>query len=173
MGGMKERISKLCGEAALRRSALRLGDGERILRDASEGRMHALEIGTYRGCTAAALAQWCVRVTTVDMIVGQFINDRGLARESLWRALGLGNVDVILVSNDTEKARVLERLDFDFAFIDGAHDASSVAFDFNLVRRCGRVLFHDYATGTGVKTVVDAVQSGHVNFMENFALWTA
>ena len=33
---------------------------------------------------------------------------------------------------------------FDFAFIDGSHKYDDVKFDFECVKRCGRVLFHDY-----------------------------
>jgi hypothetical protein len=36
-----------------------------------------------------------------------------------------------------------EAFNFDFAFIDGMHTVENVRHDFNNVKFCGRVLFHD------------------------------
>jgi len=76
---------------------------------------------------------------------------------------------------------VIDALEFDFAFVDGAHYDQAVRFDFALVKRCGRVLFHDYdnrgppnrddiyrfvnslSGNVGGTVVVDGV----------FAMWTA
>jgi len=40
-------------------------------------------------------------------------------------------------------ARWQDKLNFNFAFIDGNHTYESVKHDFELVKFCGRVLFHD------------------------------
>lgn len=172
---MKSKIIALRGEAFLKRSALRLVGGEEALGYFLRGKGYrtVLEIGTYRGCTAAAIAQHCERVVTVDLVRGAAErDDSSFDREALWSSLGLSNVAQRRVRDDAEKAAVVSALDFDFAFVDGAHDEDSVQSDFNLVKRCGRVLFHDYAGGkTGVAAVVDRLPSSQVEVHGIFALW--
>ncbi len=47
------------------------------------------------------------------------------------------------VSNNADKAALIDQLDFDFAYMDGDH-AHDTQTDFDLVKRCGRVLFHEF-----------------------------
>ena len=60
---------------------------------------------------------------------------------SFWRSLGIDNIELRLIEDDTEKANSLS-LDFDFAFVDGAHD-ETVKDDFELVKMRTRFV-HDY-----------------------------
>lgn len=182
MDSMKARIEQLYGERVLRRSALRLNGGEETLRRVLDGAgvRTALEIGTYRGCTAAALAQWCGRVVTIDLVRGQFDKENeanGFDRQEFWQSLGIRNVVMHLVKDDAEKEDLVQGLDFDFAFVDGGHDDLSVARDFALTRRCGRVLFHDYVAPphrmNGVTRLVSGLPKDQVRLMGEFALWTA
>jgi predicted O-methyltransferase YrrM len=146
MTPIKELIIDLYGEEYLKRSALRLRDGDEILREFLEGKGYRtiVEIGTYRGATAALLAQYCERVVTIDLKHGRMEQlGESHSRYDFWRSLGCENIELHLIDGDREKADILRRLHFDFAFIDGAHDAS-VASDFELVKKCGRVLFHEY-----------------------------
>ncbi|MBI3150076.1 MAG: class I SAM-dependent methyltransferase [Betaproteobacteria bacterium] len=98
-----------------------------------------LEIGTMHGITAILLAQYFRRVVCVSVDRAQ---DRGLKHEIV-RALGITNITFHDVENNAEKAKVISGLDFDFCYSDGDH-ARDARADFELVRRCGRVLFHEY-----------------------------
>jgi len=98
----------------------------------------ALEIGTMHGLTAGILAEFADRVVTIDVV------DRPIA-DVILDAMGVRNrVARIVVKDDSEKALVIALLKFDLAFIDADHSRLAVAQDFSLVRKCGRVLFHDY-----------------------------
>ena len=163
----------------LKRSALRLPGGEETLARALAGKgyRHALEIGTYRGCSTAAIAQYVERVTTIDLLHGYVERDGGFDRLAFWESLGLRNIAFVQVTDDAEKALAVSALDFDFAFIDGGHDAESVRRDFEMVKRCGRVLFHDYdASGRPgrhhVYDFVNELPADEVEIMGDFALWS-
>lgn len=168
------------GVAALKRSALSIRDGEGVFRKIlGSGRYrHALEIGTYKGASAACMAQFCERVTTIDLQHGRLEQlGEPWDRHRFWSALGIGNIDLRLVVDDAEKADVIRELDFDFAFIDGAHD-ERVRMDFDLVKRCGTVLFHDYDR-RGIKDqdqvadFIDTLPRNEFRKIDIFALWTA
>lgn len=175
---MKNTITRLHGEKMLQRSAIRIGDSEQVFRSVLAGRgiRTALEIGTYRGCSAAAMAVHCERVVTIDLKHGQ-LEQRGITfdRAAFWQSIGLNNIAFHAVEDDAEKALLVEGLEFDFAFIDGAHDTESVCRDFALVKHCGLVLFHDYDPRPGHDAVYHFVRSlpGHVDAVRDFALWRA
>lgn len=172
MPSVREKIISLHGETSLRRSALRIGNGAGAFEWAMKGRGYrvALEIGTYRGASAAAMAEFCDQVITIDLQHGQA---EGFDRFAFWRSLGVDNVDLRLVANNAEKAELIAGLDFDFAFVDGAHD-ETVVLDFGMVRKCGRVLFHDYSPHPGhVFRLVNSLPREEVETRDIFALWTA
>jgi hypothetical protein len=98
-----------------------------------------LEIGTMHGITAIVLAQYFKRVVCVSV---DREKDRGLKYE-ITKALGITNVTFHDVADNAEKAAVIGGLDFDFCYSDGDH-ARDARLDFDLVKRCGRVLFHEY-----------------------------
>jgi len=184
MSQMAERIKALHGQGMLKRSALNIRGGagvfERVL--AGKGCRTALEIGTYRGVSAAEISQHVERVVTVDLRFGRMeqLGDKH-DRHEFWRSLGIENVWLELVHDDTEKAALIERLEFDFAFIDGGHSRASVELDFNLVRRCGRVLFHDADDNrlrpgkehapNHVYEFLSTLPAEQLTFMDIFALW--
>ncbi len=68
--------------------------------------------------------------------------DRSLKYEIV-NFLGITNIEFHDVADNAEKAKVIAGLDFDFAYSDGDH-AHDTRADFDLVKRCGRVLFHEY-----------------------------
>jgi hypothetical protein len=78
------------------------------------------------------------------------------------------------VKDDAEKAALVAGLDFDLAFVDGDHD-EGVAVDFDLVKRCGAVLFHDYAVSrkgrNAVMNLVDSLPRHEVEVIDIFAFW--
>lgn len=177
---VRERIVALYGEKTLRKSAMNIRGGagvfERVL--AGKGHKVALEIGTYKGCAAAEIAQYVDHVITIDLKRGKIeLNHEHWDRREFWRSLGVDHkIHFHAVADDREKAAVVRSLQFDFAFIDGAHDAG-VRTDFALVKRCGKVLFHDYDS-RGAKEqdyVVDFVNTlpkEQIEKMDIFALWT-
>jgi predicted O-methyltransferase YrrM len=180
-----DRILELYGRSYLRKSAMgiRAGDGvfERVL--SGKGYRTALEIGTYRGCSSAEIAQYVDRVITIDLKRGRLeTNGENFDRYAFWKSLDIENIELRLVENDKEKKRLVDSLDFDFAFIDGAHD-ETVRNDFEMVKRCGRVMFHDADdnrlrehkpnASNCVFEFIDTLPKHEVEFMDIFALWTA
>jgi len=169
------------GPAALNKSVLSIRDGGGVFERVLGGRQYkrVLEIGTYRGVSAAEMSQYCDRVTTIDLVHGKLERmGETWDRHAFWSTLGRENIDLILVENDRQKARAINSLQFDFAFIDGAHDDPDVIrSDFELVRRCGAVLFHD-VDRRGKREqdyVIDFVESlpaHQVQKLDIFAIWT-
>ena len=177
-----EAIKEPFGAEILKRSALNLFDGETALSYCMKkfGVRRVLEIGTYQGVSAAYMAQMVEHVDTIDLVSGQLerLKTEPL-REKLWAHFGLTNIDLHLVIDDSHKASLIKALDYDFAFIDGAHD-HTVESDFELVKGCDRVLFHDYAEKpSGKQNIVrdfilslNNVGNGLYFAAGNFALWT-
>jgi predicted O-methyltransferase YrrM len=94
-----------------------------------------VEIGTFCGATAAYMAQFADKVYTFDI--------RNLYDRPTWEKLGLADkIEFHLVKDREEIRQILDGIDFDFAFIDEDH-SEKVRDSFDLVKRCGRVLFHD------------------------------
>jgi predicted O-methyltransferase YrrM len=181
---MRERIIAAYDQHVLRRSVLSIrGDvGEAVFREAMQGKgyQYAVEIGTYRGVGAAVMSQFCEVVLTFDLKHGRMEQlGETWDRHAFWTRLGVQDrIALRLVDDDKMKAAMINAVEFDFAFIDGAHDAASVARDFDLVKRCGRVLFHDYdrrgiPDKDHVCDFVDALPKDQVKKMDIFALWTA
>lgn len=185
MSDVYERVAQMPGNL-LRRSAMNIRRGAGVFERALSGKGFGtvVEIGTYRGVSAAEMSRYCERVVTIDLAYGQL--ERGgerFNRRAFWASLDCSNIDLHLVADDREKAQLLRSLDFEFAFIDGGHDASSVALDFDLVKRCGHVLFHDADDNRArefkqnapnhVYEFVASLPEHEVEFLDIFALWTA
>lgn len=180
---IKDRIVARYGERFLRKSALSIRDGEGVFREVlGDGRYRtALEIGTYKGVSAACMAQFCERVITIDLKRGKLeMNGEDHDRAWFWGSLGIDNIEFHAVADDAEKAQLINGMEFDFAFIDGAHDAFGVRADFDLVKRCGAVLFHDYDDSgpklekrNDVYRFVNTLPKGQLRVIDIFALWTA
>lgn len=95
-----------------------------------------LEIGSFNGITAAILSQYFKHVYCVS------IDEMPVMKREIVDYLGIKNISFYDAKDNEEKARFIHALDFDFAYVDGdhAHDARS---DWELVKRCGRVLQHE------------------------------
>mgnify|MGYP002138125041 FL=1 len=179
MSAMRQRIVDLFGQHALKRSILSIREGGGVMEHflSGKGVRTALEIGTYRGVGAAEISQFVDRVITIDLDHGRLEQlGESWNRQHFWSALGITNIDLRLVRDDAEKAALIRSLEFDFAFVDGAHD-QRVRDDFELVRRCGKVLFHDVdRRGKPEKDYVyDFVMSlprHELELRDIFALWT-
>lgn len=127
----------------------------------------AVEIGTLFGVTTVLLAHYSEKVLTIDL------NHQQLATY-IKHYFGVENKIVnLIVKDDEEKAKVLASQDFDFAFIDATHTYDGVAFDFECVKKCGRVLFHDYGQKRfqGVTDFIDELPKKEVITRTPFAFW--
>lgn len=180
MSAMRDKIVALHGQHALKRSILSIREGGGVMEHflSGKGVRTALEIGTYRGVGAAEISQFVDRVITIDLHYGRLEQlGEKWDRRAFWRSLGIDNIDLHLVHNDAEKAALIQSLEFDFAFVDGAHD-ERVRDDFALVKRCGQVLFHDVDSRgkpelDHVYNFVMSLPRAQLQFMDIFALWTA
>ncbi len=185
---MRDRIIATYDQHMLRKSVLSIRGGGGVLQAVLGGGQYkrALEIGTYRGVGAAEISQYVEHVDTIDLRFGKIeINrrdgrdaiDMTHDREAFWRSLGIDNISLHLISSEDEKAQIIAGLDFDFALIDGAHDDPAIVRnDFELVKHCGAVLFHDvdWRSKPEQNIVVDFVASlpqHEVTYIDIFALW--
>jgi hypothetical protein len=98
-----------------------------------------LEIGTFHGITAVILSQY------FDTVVSVSVDEepQKLLKHDIVHFLGIRNIVFHDVKDNAEKKRLVDGLTFDFAYSDGDHTHDARA-DFDLVKRCGRVLLHEY-----------------------------
>lgn len=135
-----------------------------------------LEIGTLRGVSAIVLAHFAENVITIDVE-----RNRDLGEIYKWLPRDIGQrIGTVLVPDNDAKARRVNALNFDFAFVDAGHSELQVSIDFGLCRKCGIVLFHDYpASGSGCNgpgIVLDGLRErgdGVVTTCEPFGWWRA
>lgn len=99
----------------------------------------ALEIGSFYGITAALLSQYFDEVIGVTRDRGEDIK----MRDRIVAHLEIKNLRFVNADDNAHKAAVIKGLKFDFCYQDGDHTNDTQA-DFDLVKRCGRVLFHEY-----------------------------
>jgi predicted O-methyltransferase YrrM len=166
------RLRARFGEEVLSASALVHGGREVVARQVARIRRlrprTIVEIGTRYAAFAALLGRIAERVVTLDLHEAPVVPD-------VLECAGATNVVPIRVADNAAKGLLLDCLDFDLAFVDGNHERAGVAFDFAHVRRCGVVLFHDYADPGfhGVTEFVDSLAEGTVLRDAPFAWWFA
>ena len=127
----------------------------------------AIEIGTLFGVTTTLLAHYSDKVLTIDL------NHQQLATY-IKHYFGVEKKIVnLIVKDDEEKAEVLASQDFDFTFIDAMHTYDGVKGDFDMVKKCGKVLFHDYGQERfqGVTDFIDELPDDEVIKKTPFAYW--
>ena len=135
--------------------------GEVLLQLAKElytgGRI--LEIGTRNGISAVILAQ-------VGPVVTYDVKKRFLI-DDIWAWQGVQDrVEFRFRGQDP-----LDMSDVGLAFIDGDHSYDSVKQDFEEVKGCGRVIFHDCLHIRGVNEFIDGL-NGDVQIKQSyFAVW--
>lgn len=99
--------------------------------------IRAVEIGTYFGVSTAILASICDIVYTFDI---NFYPET----QRIWKLFKVKNkINYNLVKDTDETKEILKSLSFDFAFVDSVHEYQEAKRDFEAVKRCGKVLFHD------------------------------
>jgi len=97
----------------------------------------AVEIGTYFGVSTTILASICDNVYTFDV---KFYPETS----KIWDLFKVKNKIVYMLVTSTDETKyILKHTNFDFAFIDSVHKYEDAKRDFNIVKKCGNVLFHD------------------------------
>lgn len=149
---------------------------------------HCLEIGTFNGITACLLTQFFDRVTCVTV---EYDDRCRKLRAEIAAFLGLKDrIAFIDVPNhvpeakqitmldrarlNAEKKRIVDALDFDFAYSDGDH-TNDTHEDFALVKRCGRVLLHEaWVLQPSVWNLANSLPKEEVTWaqFDCLALWT-
>lgn len=129
-----EALKNRFGFSIFHRSSI-FHDLEKFLEENSITGKRCFEIGTWNGLTSAVLSKRFDEVVTVD------IAHNNIKHEVLG-FLGVKNVRCIDIASNADKEGVLQGLDIDCAFMDGNH-AEDTETDFNLVKHCGRVIFHE------------------------------
>lgn len=159
-------VFKRFGIAPFRRSSV-LEGFEKFLDANDIGGGRCVEIGTCKGLTALLLARRFDEVVSIDIVEDP-------DRDTIARHCKVKNIRFVTVADNAEKARVIEGLTFDCAYVDGDH-ARDTATDFALVRRSGCVLFHEYwEAQPPVFNLVNSLKSaGRVVIKDKLALWKA
>lgn len=157
-------IFRAFGAEPFRRSSVLEGFNEFLFVHRLDG-ARCVEIGTWKGLTALVLARYFREVVSIDIVPDP-------DRERIAAHAGIENVRFVTVPDNYEKARLIDGLTFDAAYIDGDHENDTVT-DFAAVRRCGTVMFHEYWTAQPVVHgfVSRLAQDGEVSASGKLALW--
>lgn len=174
-----ERITEKFGRDGLHWSCLQM-DGERILTemvkqhpDAGKRPLNIVEIGTHYGVSACILSRWG-DVETFDI---EHFEQMKTVIESFQGQYGI--VEYVEADPDVLREIIKGRIQYaDIAFVDGGHTYADIAADFNAVKSCGHVIFHDYTVAAhypGVVKFIDELAEknpSEVLRVEPFALWS-
>jgi hypothetical protein len=157
-------VFKRFGWEAFRRSSVLEGFQQALRRFELKGR-RCLEIGTCNGLTAIVLSRFFDEVVSIDIMPSRL-------KHEIVDFLQITNVRFHDVKDDSEKAHLIYAYNFDLAYVDGNHDQDTL-FDFDLVKRCGRVLFHEYwEAQPPVWNLINSLRSsGRVRTEGKLALW--
>lgn len=159
------KIMQRFGAQAFRRSSIFHGLDEFLSANNVRGRT-CFEIGSWNGLTAITLSRYFHRVVSVDIVHNQL-------KHEIVKHLGIETIRFIDIKDNAEKARVAGEWDFEFAYVDGDH-AADTGDDWNLVKDCGRVLFHEcWPIQPPVWKLVHSLPADEVVMNgDGLALWT-
>ncbi len=141
-GGYYGAVKHYYGMNHLRRSILNATEDEYKFRQMLQKSKYpikcALEIGTFKGTGTALMAHYAKKVITIDKF--NFVD-----KYAFWMEFDVyQKIFSYIIEDEEDKKKLIDTLDFDFAFIDGDHTEEGIRSDLACVKRCGRVLFHDY-----------------------------
>jgi len=143
------KIFKRFGADAFRRSSA-VDVFDPFLREVGLTGKRCVEIGTYNGITSIILARYFEEVITLDIFPRT-------EKHAIADYLGVRNVRFVDIKDNEEKVRIIGALDFDAAYVDGNHMDDTMS-DFDLVKHCGRVLFHEYRSWGTVFDLIDKLR---------------
>ena len=167
---MIEKIQKLLNDNGCERLVLSSGySGLKEVLDTIGGTYDdIIEIGTHNGLSAAVLTEYGRRVFTFDIALrnSEYVWNLLRVRHKISSFVGTGiKYEIDYIRHEWKD------LNFNFAFVDGWHEYYSTKADFEMVKFCGRVLFHDYDSSSGVQLLCNEI--GAKKIEHNFALWEA
>ncbi|WP_395406301.1 hypothetical protein ACHMW6_06410 [Pseudoduganella sp. UC29_106] len=122
------------GGGVFRRSSVFHGLGRMLAANDVRGKV-CFEVGTWNALTSIVLSKHFDKVVTVDIAHNDIKRD-------IIKYLGITNIECIDIADNAEKAKIAKVTEFDFAYLDGDH-ANDTYTDFELVKHCGRALFHE------------------------------
>ena len=124
-----------------------------------------VEIGTWRGVSALVMAS----CENVEHIYTFDIDSSYFPRE-LWEKFGLENkITHTILPNSFEIYKVIEKLDFDFAYIDGSHETEDETNDFMFLKtQCDKILADD-TDDDRVFEIFKLYDAQRISF--RFAIW--
>ncbi len=125
-----------------------------------------IEIGSAKGLTAIVLSRHFEKVISIDIVPDE-------DKKAIASYLGIRNIRFFDAADNSDKAKLIQSFDFDAAYCDGDH-SHDAQFDFDLVSRCGRVLFHEYwPLQPPIWNLVNRLRThGNVETHNTMALWT-
>ena len=129
-------IFKRFGKKAFGRSSA-CAEFESFLKQIGANGKCCLEIGTFHGITAVILSQY------FELVICVSIDEMPVMKREIVDYLGIKNISFFDAKDNAEKAAFIRAAQFDFCYQDGDHTHDTYT-DFELVKRCGRVLFHEY-----------------------------
>lgn len=98
----------------------------------------ALEIGTFQGLTAVLISEYAEEVHTIDIVPYPI-------QDMIWNMFNCKyKIKNYVCKSSKKKKEIIDSIPFDFAYIDGCHMYESISFDYDLVKHCRNILFHDY-----------------------------
>lgn len=119
-----------------------------------------IEIGTFLGLGTALMASYSRSVLTFDITYRN--------SHHIWNLLEVEDRvncftgDQKYIDTTIRDIQFNPKFNFNFAFIDGQHKRENVIHDFELVKFCGRVLFHD-ANIPEIRSFIDKIGAVIVN----------
>jgi predicted O-methyltransferase YrrM len=134
---MSEVLAKF-GRRAFARTSMCM-EFEAFLRRIGASGKTCLEIGSYNGITGIILSQYFDKVICVSYDPDK----RHIIKPEIVESLGIENIEFHDVESNEHKRELVDSMDFDFCYSDGDH-CNDARDDFDLVKRCGRVLLHEY-----------------------------
>lgn len=130
------RVYQRFGADALRRSSIFHGL-DAFLKSSKVRGDTCFEIGTWNALTSVVLSRYFRQVVTCDLTALS-----NPMKHEILKDLGITNVRCVDIADNDEKRRLVEKLKFDFAYMDGNH-ADDTDLDWSLCERGRRVLFHE------------------------------
>jgi hypothetical protein len=159
-------VFKEFGIGVFRRSSVLEGLDGFLVQNNVKGRS-CIEIGTCNGLTALVLARHFGHVTSFDIAPNNI-------KQRIVDFVGVKNIQFVDVRDNDHKMRVVGSMDFDGAYVDGDH-IRDTELDFNLVSKCGQVVFHEYweAQQPVWRLVTNLKSTGEkITTKGKLALWT-
>ena len=109
-----------------------------------------LEIGTFNGLSTAILANLCSFVFTVDIAYRP-------ETQVVWDHFNLlDKINYSIFKDREEIGKFIKKIQYDFVYIDANHKYEEVKADYEMIKDCNSILFHDYHLD-GVRQLINEI----------------